>query len=242
MILAQQHLTLVDSAAMATRVPADPYPFPCVGELRADNTALLIIDMQHDFCAEGGYMSRMGYDVGPLRRPIGPIGAALAAARAAGLHVLHTRQGYRADLADMTDVKRWRVARLGLDPESGEGAVLRRGMPGWQIIPELAPDPGEPIIDKTANGAFCGTDLDAILRAKGIRNVVFAGNTIDVCVHSTLREAGDRGYNCLLLADACGAADDGLHAAAVAMVKVEDGLLGTVSTAADFAAAIRDLS
>ena len=226
---------------MALQVPADPYAFPCVGEITPDNTALLIIDMQFDFCAAEGYIGLMGYDIAPLRAPIEPIVRARAAARRAGLHVLYTRQGYRADLADMTASQRWHARRRGTPVERGEG-VLIRGTPGWQIIPELAPEGDEAIIDKTANGAFYGTDLDSVLRAKGIRNIAFAGNTIDCCVHSTLREADDRGYHCLLLADCCGAVDPELHRAAVAMVKVEGGVFGSVAAAADFAAALEPLN
>jgi len=227
---------------MALQVAADPYAFPCVGELTPDNTALLIIDMQFDFCAAEGYIGLMGYDIAPLRAPIEPIREARAAARKAGVHVLYTRQGYRADLADMTAQKRWRSRQRGTPIEAGENRVLLRGAPGWQIIPELAPSEGEAVIDKTANGAFYGTDLDNVLRAKGIRNIAFAGNTIDCCVHSTLREADDRGYCCLLLADCCGAVDPELHRAAVAMVKVEGGVFGSVAMAEDFAAALQGLS
>lgn len=221
-------------------VPADPYPWPDTEDGAAANSALIIIDMQLDFCDARGYIGQMGYDVAPLRAPIGPAQRALAAARQAGLHVFHTRQGYRADLADLPVKKRRRTQQRGAAPgDPGPlGRILMRGEPGWQIIPELAPVDGEPVIDKTANGAFYGTDLDAVLRAQGVENIAFAGNTIDVCVHTTLREATDRGFECLLLSDCCGAVSPSLHAAAVEMVKVEGGIFGSVATSDAFVAAL----
>jgi nicotinamidase-related amidase len=196
--------------------------------------------MQLDFCDERGYIGQMGYDVGPLRKPIEPTRKALAAARKAGLHVLHTRQGYRADLADYPVKLRTRGEHRGAMPgDPGPlGRILLRGEPGWQIIPELAPADGEPVIDKTANGAFYGTDLDVVLRAQGIENIAFCGNTIDVCVHTTLRDANDRGYQCVLLADCCGAVTKKLHDAAVEMIKVEGGVFGSVATSDEFVAAL----
>ena len=221
------------------KVAATPYPFPAEGPLVAAQTALLVIDMQHDFCAPDGYIARLGYDVAPLRRPIAPLVRALAAARRAGLAVLYTRQGYRADLADLAAAKRARYGRAGVTV--GEGGVLVRGTAGWPIIPELAPVPGEAIIDKTANSAFYGTDLEPVLRAKGVSDLVFTGNTIDVCVHSTLRQAVDRGYRCLVLADCCGAVSEDLHRAAVAMVTVENGVFGAVADGAALCAALEAL-
>ncbi len=221
-------------------VPADPYAWPDTTDGAAANSALIIIDMQLDFCDARGYIGQMGYDVAPLRAPIEPARRALAAARKAGLHVFHTRQGYRADLADLPVKKRRRTEHRGAVPRDPGplGRILMRGEPGWQIIPELAPEDGEPIVDKTANGAFYGTDLDAVLRAQRIENLAFCGNTIDVCVHTTLREANDRGYECLLLADCCGAVSPTLHAAAVEMVKVEGGIFGSVATSDEFVAAV----
>jgi len=217
-------------------ISADPYPWPVTGDGSAENSALIIIDMQLDFCDARGYIGQMGYDVTPLRAPIEPIGQALAAARRAGLHVIHTRQGYRADLADYPRKRFARSQHRGAMPgDPGPlGRILLRGEPGWQIVPELQPAKGEPVIDKTANGAFYGTDLDAVLRAQAIENIAFCGNTIDVCVHTTLREANDRGYQCLLLADCCGAVTKELHDAAVEMVKVEGGVFGSVAMANEF--------
>lgn len=228
---------------MTIQVAADPYPFPLAGGLAARDSAVVVIDMQLDFCGVGGYMDAMGYDVAHLRAPIEPIRRVLAAARAAGLNILHTRQGYRADLADLPEHKRLRSQRAGAGVgEPGPmGRFLVRGEPGWEIVPELAPEPGEPVVDKTSSGAFYATDFEPILMRRGVRNLVFAGITTDVCVHSTLRQANDRGYQCLLLADCCASGDPAIHEAAVRMVKIEGGVLGTVADSSAFIDAVSRL-
>jgi biuret amidohydrolase len=220
----------------AAAVIADPYPWPISGALDPARAALLVIDMQADFCAPGGYMANLGFDVTPLRAPIEPIQRALVAARKAGMLVIHTRQAYRADHADFPDFRRARNRYRGA-ASGQDGPSLVRGTPGWEIIEELTPAPGEPVVDKRANGAFHGTDLADLLMARGIEQLAFCGNTIDVCVHTTLRDANDRGFECLLLSDCCGCVDPALHEASVRMVKIEGGVFGCVASADDFVTA-----
>ncbi|HCE39252.1 MAG TPA: cysteine hydrolase [Alcanivorax sp.] len=205
-----------------------PYAWPLAGGWDNTDTALLMIDLQRDFLDPEGYFARLGEDTGHGRRVLEPARRLLAAARRAGLRVIHTREGHRPDLSDLNDTKRLRAESAGaaIGSHGPLGRLLVRGEPGWEIIDSVAPEPGEPVVDKCGNGAFYATDLEQLLRRAGIRNLILCGVTTDVCVSSTLREANDRGFDCLVLEDVCGAARPELHDAVFEGLEREGGIFG----------------
>jgi nicotinamidase-related amidase len=217
-------------------VMADPYPF----ELRPNEAALLIIDMQRDFLEPGGFGAMLGNDVSLLRRAIAPNQCLLAAWRAAGLAVIHTREGHRPDLADLPPAKLVRgggPTRIG--DEGPMGRILVRGEAGHDIIAELQPLAGEPVIDKPGKGAFFATDLHAILQNRGITQLVVTGVTTEVCVNTTVREANDRGYDCLVVADCCASYFPEFHEMGLRMIAAQGGIFGWVAPSAAVLAGLR---
>jgi nicotinamidase-related amidase len=207
-------------------IRAQPFDFPYDGQLDPAQCALLVIDLQRDFLSYDGYFARQGYDPAPLRAIVPAVNRVIAACRRAGVRVIHTRQGYRADLADMTPYEKWRRRQRNL-----EGALLR-GTPGFELIAELDVQADDFIVDKTCNSAFTHTELEHILRAQDISHLLLTGCTTDVCVHTTLREACDRNFHCLTIADACASGDQYAHEAALHMITVEYGIFGTLSDSA----------
>jgi nicotinamidase-related amidase len=221
---------------MTILIDAEPGPIT----ITRASLALVIIDMQRDFLEPGGFGAALGNDVSLLAAAIAPCQAVLAAARAQRLLVIHTREGHRPDLTDCPPAK-WERGppgkRIG-DP-GPMGRILIRGEPGHDIVPALAPAEGEVVLDKPGKGAFCETDLDLILRNRGIRSLLVCGVTTEVCVNTTVREANDRGYRCVVVGDACGSYFPEFHAMGLAMIKAQGGIFGWV---ADSAAVVKALA
>jgi biuret amidohydrolase len=219
-------LGLEQEPAQAAAVPAEPYPF----SLTPATTALVIIDMQRDFLEPGGFGEGLGNDVSLLQRVVAPLQAVLAAARAKGMLVIHTREGHRSD---MTDCPPSKLARgrleFGIGSPGPKGRVLIRGEFGHGIVDELAPAPGEIVLDKPGKGAFYATDLELILRNRGITSLVVTGVTTEVCVHTTVREGNDRGFECLVLSDCVGSYFPEFHAVGLKMIAAQGGIFGWVA-------------
>lgn len=216
-------------------IEAQPYPWPHTQDLAPATTAFIIIDMQRDFCDPAGYIGQMGYDIGPARKVIPRIVALRAALREWGAFVLYTREGHRRDLSDLPRQKRFRSQLAGgeIGSTGTLGRLLVRGEPGWEIVDELTPAPMEPVVDKPGFSAFYATDLDHILTVRGVRHIIICGLTTDVCVHSTMREAVDRGYETLLLSDCSSATQEANHVSALSTVRSEGGIFGAVATSED---------
>jgi nicotinamidase-related amidase len=219
-----------------TEIPAEPYAF----ELDPQHVALLIIDMQRDFLEPGGFGEMLGNDVAQLRRTIEPNQRLLAAWRNAGLLVMHTREGHRPDLADLPPAKKIRGRSATCIGDPGPmGRILVRGEAGHDIISELYPAPGEPVIDKPGKGAFFATDLHAILQNRGITQLVVTGVTTEVCVNTTVREANDRGYDCFVPEDCVGSYFPEFQEMGLKMIKAQGGIFGWVGNSKDVIAAIK---
>ncbi len=216
-------------------IDCEPYPLA----FDRAHAALLIIDMQRDFLEPGGFGAALGNDVSLLRRAIEPTRRVLTAARAAELLVIHTREGHRPDLSDLPPAKKARGRlKAGIGDRGPMGRILVRGEPGHDIIAELAPVAGEPVIDKPGKGAFHATDLDAILRNRGIAQLIVCGVTTEVCVNTTVREANDRGYECLVLEDCVGSYFPEFHEMGLRMIKAQGGIFGWVGRSQPLIAAL----
>ena len=217
------------------KVGAEPYEF----SFERKNCALVIIDMQRDFVDPGGFGEALGNDVSLLRKAIAPTRKVLDAARKKGMLVVHTREGHRPDLSDLPLSKKLRGRlKAGIGDPGPMGRILVRGEHGHDIVDALKPAPGEPVVDKPGKGAFYATDLDSLLHNRGIRQLVVCGVTTEVCVNTTVREANDRGYDCLVLEDCVGSYFPEFQAAALKMIKAQGGIFGWVSDSKRFLKAL----
>jgi len=219
-------------------IPAEPYNF----EADVDSTALLMIDFQRDFVEPGGFGEQLGNDVSLLRKSIPAAKAVLRAARSIDMPVLHTREGHRPDLADCPPTKLARGhLKTGIGADGPMGRILVRGEMGHDIIPELAPAEGEPVIDKPGKGSFYATDLDTILHNMGVKSLIVCGVTTEVCVNTTVREANDRGYECLIVSDAVASYFPEFQRAALDMIVAQGGIVGWVAPSRDVLPALESV-
>ena len=233
-------------------VPSQPYAWPYNGIMHPGNTALVVVDMQNDFLDREGYIAQVNksFDIDKARQIIPPLQSVLNKMRQLNFHIIHTREGHHGSLMDLPANKHWRSRMGRSDPGIGDPApykqgtsrILTRDEPGWEIIPELAPLPSEIIIDKPGKGAFCGTSLELHLQLAKIQNLVFTGVTTDVCVHTIIREANDRGYECLLLGDATCSIEVEVHDAALRSIQLSNGIFGCTASSASFVAALDNVA
>ena len=218
-----------------TKIVAEPQPVA----VALERTALLIIDMQRDFLEPGGFGETLGNDVSRLQAAVAPLQAVLAAARAAGMLVIHTREGHRPDLSDAPPAKVERGSpSMRIGDKGPMGRILIRGEDGHDIVPALYPIDGEPVIDKPGKGAFYQTDLESMLRHCAIENLLVAGVTTEVCVNTTVREANDRGYRCIVLSDCCASYFPEFHEMGLKMIKAQGGIFGWVTDSKSALAAL----
>jgi nicotinamidase-related amidase len=218
-----------------TIVKAEPEPI----DIEVDRTAVVIIDMQRDFLLPGGFGEALGNDVSRLSAAVLPCVKLLAAARSKGMLVVHTREGHRPDMSDAPRAKVERGApTMRIGAAGPMGRILIRGEPGHEIVSDLSPKSGEPVIDKPGKGAFYATDLHSILQNKGIENLIVCGVTTEVCVHTTVREANDRGYRCIVPGDCCGSYFPEFHEVGLKMIKAQGGIFGWVSDSTRVLAAL----
>lgn len=222
------------------KVNSNPYSFPLNGDMSVRNTALLVIDMQGDFCAEGGYMHQFGFDLAALRRPIPVIARVVSACRILGLPIVHTRETFKPDLSDVQPHRLWRGVDgkgVAVGDQGPKGRYLIEGSECWQIIPELAPLKGEVVFDKPSYGAFGATSIERHLRDTGIQNLIMTGLTSDCCIHTNVREALDRGFDCLTLTDGIASCFDTVHEAAIKLLIKKSGIFGAVASSKDLLSA-----
>ena len=218
-------------------IAARPYPY----RFEVPSTALVVIDMQRDFVERGGFGEALGNDVSRLGAIVPTVGALIDWCRARGIRVLHTREGHRPDLADCPPAKLRRGApALRIGAPGPMGRILVDGEPGNDIVPACAPRPGETVIVKPGKGAFWATPLDGLLRGQGITHLLLAGVTTEVCVQTTMREANDRGYECLLVEDATESYFAAFKAATLEMVRAQGGIVGWTAPLAAVRAALPD--
>jgi nicotinamidase-related amidase len=211
---------------MPSIIEAEPEAIP----VNWDRTALVIIDMQRDFLEPGGFGETLGNDVSLLTKTIKPIKSLLDRLRPKGIQIIHTREGHRPDLSDAPRAKVERGApSMRIGAKGPMGRILVRGEPGHDIIAELYPKDGEAIVDKPGKGAFFATDLHAMLVNRNVESLIVCGVTTEVCVHTTVREANDRGYRCIVPSDCCGSYFPEFHEMGLRMIKAQGGIFGWVS-------------